>query len=197
MSQLARTSFPLRHRLFRALWQIAWFILAAWTPPPFHPWRCLILRIFGARIGPGVRIHASARIWYPPNLNVESGVVIGWRSVIYCQAPITIRANAVVSQDVHLLAGSHDVDGPGFLLVTAPIDIGPDAWIAARATVGPGVVLGARAILGAGGVAFSDIPAGEIHIGNPAHFLRHRAITTPWPHAPHETLSPPPHSHRH
>src|SRR5690606_38769745 len=84
MSRLADRHYPLRHRLFRALWILTWAVLAAWTPPPLHAWRCFLLRLFGARIGRGVRIYASANIWYPPNLLADDGSVIGWRTVIYC-----------------------------------------------------------------------------------------------------------------
>ena len=59
-------SFPLRHRLFRAGWIVAWTLLARWTPPPLHAWRRLVLRLFGARLAPAARVYASARVWYPP-----------------------------------------------------------------------------------------------------------------------------------
>lgn len=196
MSRLADHHYPLRHRLFRALWIVTWALFAAWTPPPLHAWRGLLLRLFGARIGKGVRVYASANIWYPPNLKLDDGSVIGWRTVIYCQAPIQLGRNAVVSQYAHLIAASHAVDGPEFSLHARPITVGPDAWIAARALVGPGVTLGAGAVLGAGGVAFSDLAPWTIHIGNPARFLRHRGpgATSPWPDAPRERPAPPAHS---
>lgn len=196
MSRLADRHYPLRHRLFRALWILTWAVLAAWTPPPLHAWRCFLLRLFGARVGRGVRIYASAKIWYPPNLLADDGSVIGWRTVIYCQAPIRLGRNAVVSQYAHLVAAGHVVDGPDFSLLGRSIDIGADAWVATRALVGPGVTLGTGAVLGAGGVAFSDLPAWTIHMGNPARFLRHRrpGPTTPWPDAPHERPAPPAHS---
>lgn len=187
MTRLADHHFPLRHRLFRGAWMIAWALLAGWTPAPLHGWRCMVLRWFGARIGRGVRIHGSARIWYPPNLTVEDGAVVGWQVVIYCQAPIVLGRNAIVSQYAHLVAGTHDIDAPGFPLVTRPIEIGADAWVAAGAMVGPGVTLGEGAVLGARAVAFADLPAWSVHMGNPAQFLRWRRSlaepTSPWPDA--------------
>lgn len=196
MSRLADQHYPLRHRLFRALWIVCWALFAAWTPPPLHAWRCLILRLFGAKLGKDTRVYGSAKIWYPPNLIMADGAVLGPHSLVYCHAPVHLGRNTVVSQYAHLLAATHDVDVPGFPLVARPIHIGAEAWIAARATVGPGVTLGQGAVLGAGGVAFSDIPAWEIHIGNPAHLLRlrQRDATSPWPDAPHERLPPPAHS---
>ena len=196
MTRLADKHFSLRHRLYRALWIACWTLLAAWTPPPLHGWRCAILRLFGARVGRSVRVYARAKIWYPPNLTLDDGAVIGWQSVIYCQAPIVLGRNAIVSQHAHLLAATHDVDAADFPLVARPIHIGPEAWVAARAIVGPGVALGRGAVLGAGGVAFSDIPDWEIHIGNPARFLRMRQpdARTPSPYALRERPGPQLHS---
>lgn len=196
MTRLANQHFPLRHRLFRAVWIVCWTLLAAWTPPPLHGWRCGMLRLFGAKVGHGVRVYGSAKIWYPPYLTLDDGAVIGWRTVIYCQAPIHLGRNAIVSQYAHLIAATHDVDAPDFPLVARPIEIGADAWVAARAMVGPGVALGIGSVLGAGGVAFSDIPDGAIHIGNPARFLRMRqsGAKNPSPHALSETPAPPGHS---
>lgn len=196
MTRLADRHFSIRHRLFRACWIISWALLAAWTPPVLHGWRCAILRLFGAKVGHGVRVYASAKIWYPPHLTLDDGAVIGWQTVIYCQAPIHLGRNAIVSQYAHLIAGTHDVDAPDFPLVARPIQIGPDAWVAARAIVGPGVALGTGAVLGAGGVAFSDIPDWTIHIGNPARFLRMRQSRAkiPSPDVLRETPAPRGHS---
>lgn len=171
---LARVSFPLRHRLFRAAWRVTWLLLAAWTPPPLHGWRRLLLRAFGARVGRGARIHGSAEVWYPPNLTLGENAVIGWRVDVYCQAPITLGDGAIVSQYAHLVAGTHDIDDEGFQLVTRPIRIGARAWVAAGAFVGPGVTIGEGAVLGARAVAFSDLAPWTVYAGNPARPQRQR-----------------------
>ena len=167
-------SFSLANRSARAVWICAWALLAAWTPPPLHGWRRLILRLFGARIGRGARIYGGVRIWYPPNLAVGEFAVLGPGVICYNQAPIEIGARAVISQRAHLCTGSHDVADPDFQLVTTPIVIGAQAWIAAEAFVGPGVVVGERAVLGARGVAFRALEPGMIYAGNPAQKLRRR-----------------------
>jgi putative colanic acid biosynthesis acetyltransferase WcaF len=91
-------------------------------------------------------------------------------------ALITIGANAVVSQNAELCAGTHDVDDAEFSLVVKPITIGDNAWVAAGAFVGPGVTIGKGAVLGARAVAFKDIAPWEIHVGNPARLLRRREV---------------------
>jgi putative colanic acid biosynthesis acetyltransferase WcaF len=171
---LSRASFSLRHRLFRAVWKVSWTLLAAWTPPPLHAWRRLVLRAFGAKIGPGARVYGSVDIFYPPNLTLGRDAVVGWKVNLYCQGPITVDNGAIVSQFAHLVTGTHDIDSRGFQLTTKPIHVGARAWVAANAFVGPGVTIGEGAVLGACGVAFKDLPPWTVHAGNPARLLRDR-----------------------
>ncbi|RZI93474.1 MAG: putative colanic acid biosynthesis acetyltransferase, partial [Variovorax sp.] len=44
-------SFTLSNRLFRALWNVSWAVLASWTPPPLRGWRRFLLKAFGAQLG--------------------------------------------------------------------------------------------------------------------------------------------------
>jgi putative colanic acid biosynthesis acetyltransferase WcaF len=167
-------SFALQHRLFRAAWQVSWTLLAAWTPPPLHRWRRLVLMAFGATMHPSAKVHSSARVWYPPNLRMEARAVLGPRSTCYCVAPVVLEEGAIVSQGAHLCGATHAVDGLSFQLVAKPIVIGKGAWIAAEAFVGPGVTAKEGAVLGARGVAFGDLEPHTIYIGNPARALRAR-----------------------
>lgn len=171
-------SFALRHRVSRFAWGVSWCLLAAWTPAPLHRWRALLLRLFGARLAGNARVHGSARIWYPPHLVMEEHTLIGRRAIVYNIAPVRICSGAIVSQGAHLCTGTHDIDQPSFQLMARPIVIGANAWVAAEAFVGPGVVLGEGAVLGARGVGVRDIPAWEVHAGNPARFIRLR-LTNP------------------
>lgn len=172
-------SFSLRHRLLRALWGITWLLLAAWTPPPLHRWRNLVLRCFGARLHPSARVYGSARIWFPPNLTMAAHAVMGPRVNCYCQGRIDIGEKAIVSQGAHLCAGTHDIADPNFQLVTRPIFIGARAWVAAEAFVGPGVTIGEGAVLGARTVLFKDAEPWGVYVGNPAQRLKTREFRSP------------------
>lgn len=171
-------SFAVRHRVLRLAWGITWTLLAAWTPAPLHRWRAFLLRLFGARLAQNARVHGSARIWYPPHLVMEANTLIGRGAIIYSIAPVHIGRGAVISQGAHLCTGSHDIDDAAFQLTAQPITVGADAWIAAEAFVGPGVFIGEGAVLGARGVAFSDLAAWTVHVGNPARPIRAR-LTSP------------------
>lgn len=161
-------SFPLQHRLLRAVWNLTWLLLASWTPRQLHPWRRFLLRLFGAKMGRRTDVLGSARVWYPPNLTMEDNVLIAQRVNCYNMAPVRIGEGALVSQDAYLCAGTHDCHDPNFQLVVKEIVIGPRAWIAACAFVGPGVRVGDGAVLGACGVAFRDLPEWTVCVGNPA-----------------------------
>lgn len=177
-SRTGGPSFSFRHRALRAAWAVVWTLLGAWTPPPLHRWRALLLRFFGAQLAANARVHGSARIWYPPNLIMEENTLIGPRAICYTVAPIRIRKNAIVSQGAHLCAATHRIDHPSFQLEARAITIGANAWVAAEAFVGPGVVLEEGAVLGARGVAFKDLPAWSVHAGNPACLIRQRTRFT-------------------
>jgi putative colanic acid biosynthesis acetyltransferase WcaF len=168
--------FSLKNRVQRVLFGIAWAVLARWTPPPLHAWRCTILRAFGARIGRGVRIYGGTIVWHPANLTIGDRALIGPRVRLYDQGAIEIGADAVVSQGAHICASSHDVSDPLFQLVLRPIRIGDKAWVAADAFVGPGVTVGEGAVLGARGAAFKDLAPWTIYSGNPAQALKQRTF---------------------
>lgn len=167
-------SFSLAHRVMRLCWGVVWMLLASWTPPFLHRWRCFLLRLFGARIEGKCDVRGSARVWYPPNLTMKPGSIIAGRVNCYNMAPIVIGKGSVVSQGAHLCAGSHDIKDPDFQLIVKPIVIGDDCWVAAEAFVGPGVTIGAGAVLGARAVAFRDLDECGVYVGNPAVKIKQR-----------------------
>ncbi len=168
-------SFAWSNILFRAFWNFCWAVLASWTPPQLHGWRRTILRLFGARIGKGVRVYGSARIWYPPNLEMADYSTLGPHANCYCMAKITIGQRATVSQQADLCSGTHRIDDEQFQLYAKPITVERYAWVAARAFVGPGVTVAEGAVLGACGVAFKDLAAWTVYAGNPAAKIRDRS----------------------
>lgn len=169
-------SFSLANRLFRVVWMATWLVLARFTPPPLHPWRRLVLRAFGARVGKGARVHASVAIWNPRNLVLGDYVLVGPGVRLYNQGHITIDARSVISQRAHLCASSHDIRDPDFQLILRPIAIGERCWVAAEAFVGPGVEMAQGAVLGARGVLFDNAEAEGVYLGNPAGLTKRRGL---------------------
>ena len=167
-------SFSFQNRVYRAVWNISWWLLASWTPPPLHRWRCLLLNCFGARIDYSSRIYGTAKIWYPPNLTMGRHAIVGPCAIIYCQDKINICEGATISQGAHLCTGTHNISDIDFQLVTSPIFIGFRAWIAAEVFIGPGVVVGECAVIGARTTLFRNADPYGVYIGNPAIKIKNR-----------------------
>lgn len=168
-------SFSLGNKLYRVGWQLAWLLLARWTPPQLHGWRRFVLRAFGANVAAGARVYSDCRIWHPAHLEIGERSVLGRRVNCYNQGFIRIASDVVISQDSTLCASTHDIDDPLFPLLLRPIRIERNAWVAAEAFVGPGVTVGEGAVLGARGVAMRDLAPWTFYSGNPAQSLKPRS----------------------
>ena len=165
-----------QNKWLRTLWHLVWLVLYRPTPRVLHPWRCALLRLFGARLGNAVHPYPSARIWAPWNLEMGDHSCLGEHVDCYCVDRIRIGAHAIVSQYSFLCTASHDYTDPAMPLVTAPIMIGARAWITADGFVAPGVVIGEGAIVSARSSVFSDVEAWTIVRGNPAKAFRKRVL---------------------
>ncbi len=155
-------------------WGIAWKLLCAWTPKPFNLWRLMVLRVFGARIYGRPFVHQSAHIHFPANLILQDRACLGEGTVAYTQGIIELRERSTVAQGAYLCTGTHDFSDPALPLVTAPIVVGEDAFVGARAFVLPGITIGAGGVVGAASVVTKDVSAWTIVAGNPARLLRSR-----------------------
>ena len=87
-----------------------------------------------------------------------------------------IGKNVCIGEDVRLITGSHDVTSPHFNLVTRPITINDNVWIATGAIVLPGVTIGEGAVVGAGSVVTKDVEPWTVVGGNPAKFIKKREL---------------------
>ncbi|MEI8285418.1 MAG: WcaF family extracellular polysaccharide biosynthesis acetyltransferase [bacterium] len=167
-------SFSLANRLARLGWNLVQATVFGWSPRPLHSWRSFLLRLFGAKIGRRVHIYPGVTIWAPWHLEIgdEAGCANG--VVLYSQGKITIGKRAVISQGVHLCTGTHDYESSGFPLVTAPINVGDYAWIAAEAFIHPGVRIGVGTVIGARSVVTKDMPDWKVCAGHPCRIIKER-----------------------
>ena len=173
---LRRHHLSLANKLARTVWQVVWLLLYRPTPRLFHPWRCLLLRLFGAKLGRAVHPYPSARIWAPWNLEMGDHACLSEGVDCYCVAPIRIGAHTTVSQYSFLCTASHDYTRADMPLVTAPITIGELVWITADVFVGPGVTIGDGAVVTARSSVFTDIPPWVVARGNPAVPVKARVL---------------------
>lgn len=171
-----------RDQVGHLLWAAVESTLFRFSPRRLHAWRRGLLRLFGARLvradGPPVRIYPSVRIYFPWNLELHPGVMLGPRVQLYNLAPITLHHGVNISQDAHLCSGTHDYTRWTMPLVTRPIVVGPNTWIAAEAFIGPGVTIGELCVVGARSVVVHDQPPQHVCAGNPCRPLKPRVQPT-------------------
>jgi putative colanic acid biosynthesis acetyltransferase WcaF len=132
--------------------------------------------LFGARLGRGVRVDPSARIFAPWGLVIGDDTAIGCNAMLYNLGPMQIGSRVTISQGAHLCGGTHDHTLATMPLQRMPIVICDDVWICADAFIGPGVTVGPRAVVGARAVAVRDVRAEMIVVGNPAKVIKRRLI---------------------
>ncbi len=168
-------SFNFKNKILRVIWSATWLIFARFTPPPFWAWRRQILIVFGAKVGKGVRVYGSTKVWFPPNLIIGDGSMLGRNVTCYNQGPITIGRDVIISWGVTLCSSTHDIEDPLFPLLLQPITIGDHSWIAAEVFVNPGTTIGAGAVLGARTVARGNLEPWGYYAGDPPTFLKPRS----------------------
>lgn len=152
--------------------QLLWhFIGGPVVSAPFNPFSELqiaVLKLFGAKIGRGVRLKPGVRIKFPWRLAIGDNTWIGEDVWIDNLAPVTIGSDCCISQGAYLCTGSHDWSRDSFDLRTNPITLGNQVWIGAKSVVAPGVTFGDGAVLALGSVATSDLTPWSVYQGNPA-----------------------------
>jgi putative colanic acid biosynthesis acetyltransferase WcaF len=174
-----RPAFSLGNRLRRLVWNITWLLLYRISPRPFHAWRAMLLRLFGATLGPNCHFYPASRVWAPWNLVCADHVAAADGVEIYNPSPIQIDTHVILSQDCYLCGATHDYNDPHFPLLAFRMTIERYAWICARASVAPGVHVGEGAVLGLGAIATRDLAPWTVYSGNPATAIRTRTPTIP------------------
>ena len=129
------------------------------------------------RIGANSSLDATATIIVKHGeLSIGKDSYIGIGSVIVARHRIVIGDHALIAEHVTIRDQDHKVEAGkitaknGF--VTAPVIIGENVWIGAKATILKGVTIGDNAVIGANSVVTKDVLANSIVAGVPAKLIR-------------------------
>jgi acetyltransferase-like isoleucine patch superfamily enzyme len=174
-----QSTTPLGIKLLRALWHCFQLPFFEHTPRVLSPLRIFLLRLFGAKIGPGCQIDGGVKVWIPWNLRMGAHSTIGFNSEIYNFAPVGIGDHVVISQRGYICTATHDYTHPHFPLVSARVTIQSQAWVAAAVFIAPNVTIGEGAVIGACSVVTKSMPAWTICAGNPCRPLKPRIMKAP------------------
>ena len=161
------------------LWWLVQSTLFHGSPQFAYGFRRWLLRVFGARVGPGVLLRPSVSITYPWKVVIEEHAWIGDDVVLYSLGEIHIGGHAVVSQGSYVCAADHDYRQVDFPIRARPVRIDDQVWIGAEVFVGPGVHIAQAAVVGARSAVFADLPAAMLCLGTPCRPVGPRQMAAP------------------
>ncbi len=159
------------------LWWIVEGLLIHLSPQFMYEWRNCLYRLFGAKIGKGVKIRPNVTVTYPWNLKIGDHCWVGERSTLYNLGNIVIGDHVAIAHGVYLCTGMHDYTKLAFPIFAKDIYIEDEVWLTNEVFVAPGVTIGAGTVVGARSTVIDDLPAGMICYGSPAKPVRKREIT--------------------
>lgn len=146
---------------------------------PFHFLRNLFYGVAGVQIGKKSYIHMGARFYYPPNIKIGEGTIIGDHATLDGRAPLIIGDHVDIASEVMIFNSEHDIESAGFDPIEEPVEIGDYVFIGPRAIILAGIKIGKGAVVGAGAVVTHDVGDFEIVGGVPAKVIGERKNKDP------------------
>ena len=166
-----------KHQIIRLIWSVVWALLARPLPRSMgNRWKLLLLRLFGAQVSKKAVVYSSVKVYYPANLIMDDYACLASDVDCYNVDVIRVGKGATISQGAYLCTASHDIYSKNHELITAPIIIEAQAWVAADAFVGMGITIGEGAVVGARAAVFKDVEPWTVVGGNPAKTIKKRVI---------------------
>lgn len=173
---MSEASGKVANRLFNWILDFE-LVLVTWAGlVPFHMFRLVFYRLAGMQIGKGSRIHVGARFFYPSNIKIGEGTIIGDNIFLDGRDKLIIGDHVDIASDVMIYNSEHNINSEDFHAVTAPVEIGDYVFIGPRSIILPGVKIGKGAIVGAGAVVTKDVADFAIVGGVPAQVIGERKV---------------------
>lgn len=113
--------------------------------------------------------------------NGVGGVEIGDRTLVGMSnviiGPVTIGDNVIIAQNVVISGLNHEYQNINLPIadqpvLTLPIIIKDDCWIAANSVITAGITIGKHSIVAAGSVVTKNVPDYSVVAGNPAKLMK-------------------------
>lgn len=168
------TPYGVGYKIKSRLWGIINSTIFRWTPFFMRKTRVALLRLFGANVDWSCSVSGGAEIVDPWNLSMGALSSIDKECCIRCRGKVTIGAKCCISRGVDILTGSHNIFSSNFEMVTAPVTIEDNVWVATKVTVGMGVTIGKASVLATRAVVVKNVPMYAIVEGNPARVTSFR-----------------------
>jgi putative colanic acid biosynthesis acetyltransferase WcaF len=136
--------------------------------------KCVLLRLFGAKVGSGVIIKPRVNIHFPWKLKIGNDVWIGEEVFLLNFEQLTVGNNVCISQRAFLCGGNHDFRIPEMPYRNGMITLMDGVWIGASVFVSPGVTVGTDSVVTAGSVVTGNLLPNGIYKGNPLAYIKQR-----------------------
>jgi putative colanic acid biosynthesis acetyltransferase WcaF len=136
--------------------------------------KCVVLRLFGAKVGSGVIIKPRVNIHFPWKLKIGNDVWIGEEVFLLNFEQLTVGNNVCISQRAFLCGGNHDFRIPEMPYRNGKITLMDGVWIGASVFVSPGVTVGTDSVVTAGSVVTGNLLPNGIYKGNPLAYIKQR-----------------------
>jgi len=169
---------PATERLRQRVWRMVQILAFGISPWFMRRWRQFVISLASGHNGyaKSCSLDSGCRIDYPWHVRVGENSSVAYGAWIQGQDEIVIGKNVCIGEYARIIAGSHDITSPRFDLVTKPICICDNAWVATGAYVLQGVTVGEGAVVAAGAVVTKDVPEWTVVGGNPARVIKKREI---------------------
>ena len=130
-------------------------------------------------IGAGCVLDHGFTLEATGTLSIGDRTVFGHHCTVAADDSVTIGAGCLLGELVSVRDHDHAFDRSDVGILdqgrtTAPVVIGDDVWVGAKATITRGVTIGRGAVVGAHAVVTHDLPAGCVAVGVPARSVRMR-----------------------
>lgn len=173
---LAEASRKIVNRVFNWVLDLE-LLLVTWAGMvPSHLFRLFFYSLAGMKIGRGSRIHMGARFFYPANIEIGEGSIIGDNVFFDGRDKLTIGDHVDIASSVMIYNSEHDINSEDFHATDAPVKIGDYVFVGPRAIILPGVIIGRGSVVAAGAVVTKDVPEFAIVGGVPAEVIGERKI---------------------
>lgn len=155
-------------------------LLVTWAGlVPSHLFRLLFYKMAGMKIGKDSRLHIGARFFYPANIKIGEGSIIGDNIFLDGREKLIIGDHVDIASGVSIYNSEHDINSEDFHAISAPVEIGDFVFIGPRAIILPGVKIGKGSVVAAGAVVTKDVADFAIVGGVPAEVIGERKLKDP------------------
>lgn len=142
-------------------------------------------------IGSGADIKTRCVLGVGGVLQLQGANLLQHGCIVHCDEAVTVEEHAGLGEYTTVIDSSHVLGGPDgewlHRIRTAPVVIGRNAWIGAKATIARGVHVSDGAVVGANSLVVKDVPPEQLASGVPAQVVR-SLVADPAPPSP---LAPP------